>query len=90
MMQIHINRPRIDKKRLSHGKCPDCKRHVFFMWFYQEWYGWDITCLRCGRSFGDGEWLPLTFSRTARQDSIGSAKRRWRQNENKNSDNKIC
>jgi len=68
----------IEIKTLSCGMCPDCGRYTRFAHFHMTWQGWDSTCLRCGRRWGDGEWLPLDFSRYARRDSIDSAKRRWK------------
>lgn len=75
---IHINFTKTHRMELSRGTCLDCKKYTYFLQFFQEWYGWDSTCLRCGRNWQDGEWMPLGFSRTARQDNIDGAKRRFR------------
>lgn len=75
---IHICRPHVGSKSITADHCPDCKRHTRFMGFHQEWYGWDETCLRCGRRWQDGEWLPLEFARGIRAHNIKSAKARWR------------
>lgn len=78
MSYIHINCPEVTRRAIVAGNCLDCKRRSRFASFFQDWYGWRSTCLRCGRSWDDGEWLPLDFVRGARAKSIESAKRRWR------------
>lgn len=75
---VHIHFTRTHDMGIRRGQCPDCNRFSFFLWFYQNWYGPDETCLRCGRRWEDGEWCSLPFCRTARQDSIDAAKARWR------------
>jgi hypothetical protein len=74
---VHINWFRADAKSLTADKCPDCKQATIFVGFFQEWYGWTETCIRCGRRFADGEWLELEFSREARRDNIKSAIETW-------------
>jgi ribosomal protein L37AE/L43A len=78
-MLVHINRPRIDKADKHRSMCPDCKKRTTKIGFFQEWYGWTVTCLGCGRKWQDGEWMPLGFYRTARQDNIDRAKKRWKE-----------
>ena len=29
---------------------------------FQEWYGWDVACLHCGESWGDGERIERPFA----------------------------
>jgi len=58
--------------------CPDCGRRTFMAGTWEAWYGWTTTCLRCGRTWNDGEWCSLPFSRTARAKSIDAARRAWR------------
>lgn len=70
--------PTLDRQWIKRGNCPDCGRKSFFICFAYEWYGVDSTCLRCGRHWSDGEWMPLEFSRFARRDSIEQAKKAWR------------
>lgn len=65
---------------ITAGDCPDCGRRTRFVSFHYEWYGTDSTCLRCGRRWSDGEWMPLPFARFARRDSIEAAKAEWRRN----------
>lgn len=78
MSYIHINRARYGAKSITRSHCPDCKTVTRFMGFHQEWYGWEETCLRCGRRFADCEWLPLEFRRGVRADNIKQAKHTWR------------
>lgn len=77
-MTLHINFARVDDKAVHACVCPDCKKRTRMLGFFQDWYGWDCTCLRCGRGFSDGEWMPLPFMRGARPKSIAAAKARWR------------
>jgi len=46
--------------------------------FFTPWYGWHSTCIRCGRRWCDGEWMPLPFMRGARKQSVDEAKKAWR------------
>lgn len=78
---IHIHAPQPTEKNIFSGVCHDCKRRSWFVGFFTPWYGWDVTCLRCGREWQDGEWMPLPFARGARQKNITSAKRRYRKAE---------
>ena len=75
---IHIHAPRATAKSVMVGNCPDCKKRTRFLGWFTPWYGWDSTCIKCGRSWQDGEWCPLEFERQSRQKSIASAKRIWR------------
>ena len=77
-MNVHIHAPKPIKKNIHTGHCPDCKRHSWFIGLFYEWYGPSITCLRCGRRWESGEWLPLDFVRGSRQKSIEAAKRAFR------------
>jgi hypothetical protein len=77
-MGIHIHAPKATAKTIHWRVCPDCKRNSPMAGFFTPWYGWDLTCLRCGRSWMDGEWMPLDFTRGARAKNIGKAKKRWR------------
>jgi len=76
--QIHISFTKTHMREIIWGVCPDCGQRTAFACFFQEWYGWDKTCMRCGRRWSDGEWMPLPFCRTAREDSKQSARRRWK------------
>ena len=66
-------------KRIIAGVCPDCGKRTRFLTWYYEWYGPTQVCLRCGRVWQDGEWMPLPSTRGARAQSIAKAKARWRQ-----------
>jgi len=78
-MGSHISLTRMDDMKITRDYCPDCKKRSYFFNFYQEWYGWHSTCLRCGRQYADGEWIHLEFSRFARKQNIESARRCWRE-----------
>lgn len=77
MSVIHIYAPQPDIRKITAGTCPDCKRRTRFIAFHVEWYGWDSTCLRCGRRWQNGEWMHLDFVRGSRQKSVQRAKARW-------------
>jgi hypothetical protein len=75
---IHINFVKTHSRFIRRQICPDCKKMSYFVGFYQEWYGVDETCMRCGREWSDKEWIPLEFSRFARKNNIVSARKRWK------------
>lgn len=78
MTYVHIHAPKATAKRLVKSVCPDCGKQTRFVEFFTPWYGWDTTCLRCGRQWKDGEWMRLEFYRFARQDNIKMARGYWR------------
>lgn len=78
MSGIHLHAPAATAKEAEATTCPDCKKRTRILAFFTPWYGWHSTCLRCGREWGDGEWLALPFARGARQRNIEQAKRQWR------------
>jgi len=75
---IYINWVRYSTKALSRHYCSNCKKNRFFVAFYQEWYGWDSTCLKCGDSWADGERRERPFMRGWRAKAIEAAKSRYR------------
>ena len=77
-MPSHILFTKTHYRQINRRACLDCGRLSYFACFFQEWYGWDITCMRCGRRWSDGEWMSLPFCRTAREDSRNAARRRWK------------
>lgn len=78
MSALHIHAPQPSMRRILAAKCLDCKKRSRFVAFFTEWYGWDQTCLRCGRRWSDGYWMPLEFYRFARRNNINAAKKQWR------------
>lgn len=70
--------PTLTSQSIRAGDCPDYGKRTRFINFHYEWYGTDSTCLRCGRTWSDGERMPLPFERGARRKSIERAKRLWR------------
>ena len=77
-MNVHIYAPPAISRFIRSGVCPDCKKRTRFIGWCYEWHGASSTCLRCGREWQDGEWMPLPFMRGARERNIAKAKRRWR------------
>ena len=76
--RIHICAPNAFERFVRTGICPDCKQWSRFIGLHYEWYGTDQTCLKCGRRWSDGEWMPLDFVRQSRQKSIAAAKHIFR------------
>lgn len=73
-MNIHIHRAPFLAARTKRMHCLTCaKRRTFFGWF-QEWYGWHVTCLGCGDQWEDGEMLERPFMRGWRAKNIETAK----------------
>lgn len=75
---VHLHCPAVTAKDLQSTTCPDCGKRTRMISFFTPWYGWDVTCMRCGREWADGEWQPLPFVRGARQKNIDAAKAKWR------------
>ncbi len=75
---LHIYAPKATAKFVKSGTCPDCHKRTRFLTFFTPWHGDDSTCLRCGRMWMDGEWMPLDFARGVREKSIEAAKKRFR------------
>ena len=78
MTTVHINAPNAIDRDIITAICPDCLKRTKMICTYYAWYGGSATCIRCGRNWEDGEWIPFEFYRYARRDSIAAAKRRYR------------
>ena len=77
--EIHICAPNPEGFGLrSIDKCPDCAKHTRMIYTDYEWYGREQTCLRCGRHWSGGEWMPLCFEPQSRRKSIEAAKKHYR------------
>lgn len=76
--EIHVHAPQSSVKGSHRTVCIDCGKKTVMLGFFTEWYGWDTTCIKCGRNWIDGEWMALDFVRQSRQISIAAAKKRWR------------
>lgn len=70
--------PTIVARRIVRGHCPNCNRRTFFAGWFQVWYGWHETCLKCGDRWQDGEALQRPFMPRWRQESIEGARKAWR------------
>lgn len=75
---VRVCAPWPTDRKLARIDCPTCKRRTFAVGWFAEWYGWDLTCLRCGEQWAEGEMLPRPFLRGWRKKSIEAAKARWR------------
>lgn len=78
---LHVNHVRYSEARLAREHCPNCKKRTFFVSFFQDYYGWDSTCLRCGDSWQGSEMRERPFERGWRERRVKEAKdayRKWR------------
>ena len=75
---VHINWTNYSKVRLARMDCPTCERRTFGVHAFQEWYGWDSTCLGCGDSWQDGEMLERPFRPRWREESKAAARELYR------------
>lgn len=78
ILTVHIHAPSPTSRFARKHVCPDCKKESLFIGVHYEWYGSTQTCLRCGRKWCDGEWMPLGFYRHARRDNKRAAKAAYR------------
>lgn len=78
MTYVHIHAPKATAKSILRCVCHDCKKNTRLLQFFTPWYGWESTCIRCGRRWSDGEWMPLDFYRGVRKHNIEMAKAYWR------------
>lgn len=70
---IHILWSRVDRWSLSKMPCPTCKKKRYFWSWFQDWYGWESTCLKCGDRWQDGERCERPFRPRWRKESVKSA-----------------
>ena len=77
-MTVHLCAPKPQNRFTSKTTCPSCNRPTLMIGISYEYYGVDVTCIRCGRNWKGGEWMPLDFFRHARRDNIRRAKRAYR------------
>lgn len=52
---IVVCTPTYTDMRLIVRLCPTCGRQRRMLAKFQDWYGWDSTCLTCGDEWADGE-----------------------------------
>ncbi len=78
MPKVHIYAPPVTRRFVLAKTCPDCGKRTRMLGWAYEWHGATVVCLRCGREWQDGEWMPLPFMRGARAHNIAEAKDRWR------------
>lgn len=75
---VHIHAPQATQKSAHATTCPDCEKRTRMLCFFTPYYGWDSTCILCGREWQDSMWCPLDFVRGIRQKNIERAKARFR------------
>jgi len=70
--------PTITRVKKWRRLCPSCTFRATMLGWFQEWYGWNVTCLHCGENWQDGEWSERPFAPGWRQHNIESARRVWK------------
>lgn len=82
-MAIHICWTRVDEIKKWRRRCPSCTFYTTHLGWFQERYGWNVTCLNCGEAWQDGERCPRPFAPGWRQQNIASAKQIWKEHRHK-------
>ena len=78
MNSIHIYAPPINKKFILRNYCPTCDCRTYKVGFFRGWIGVNLTCLKCGEEWADGERLERPFMPRWREKNIQHAKERYR------------
>lgn len=78
MSTVHIHAPRPCKRMVQWYVCQDCKKQSPFAILVYDWYGPEMTCMRCGRHYNEDGWCALDFIRNSRQISKESARKAWK------------
>ena len=79
VVRLHVCAPRPTERKCFHVQCPTCNRRTYMLGWFYEWYGWTVTCLKCGEMWTGEEMHSRPFARGWRQHNIESAKKHWRQ-----------
>ena len=74
----HLHAPEATEGEIARSYCPTCAKSRFMARWFTPWYGWDMTCLKCGESWQDGERCERPFMPKWRQKSVAGALARWR------------
>ena len=77
---------RVKSMDVVRERCPTCSSpsvpyYRAMVQSHEKWYGFSLTCLRCGESWEDGEMRPRPFAPRWREHRVASTKarlRRWR------------
>jgi hypothetical protein len=78
MEELHVKFTKPGEVRIERKFCPTCGKRRFFVGWFEDWYGWYFTCLRCGERFADGEMMERPFTPKWRQHNIESIKKFYR------------
>jgi hypothetical protein len=78
MGHVHINVPRVEEIKIKRCDCPTCAKPRFMVCYFEEWYGWSHTCLKCGESWCSGEMRPRPFCRGWRKEAVRHIKEFYR------------
>lgn len=81
MNNLHVCFSRIDDSKVMILNCWNCKKRRKMWGWFQEWYGWYVTCLGCGEQWADGEHIPRPFIPGWRKKNIEIAKKKMKERE---------
>ena len=76
---LYVDWTRYTKTKMPVAYCPTCKRRRRFLAQFQDYYGWQSTCLSCGDQWQDSERLERPFYPRWRQKNIAKAKQQWKE-----------
>ena len=76
--KVYVCAPDPDAFELKKIGCGNCNKRSWFVCVHYEWYGWNVTCLRCGDTWEDGEMLPRPWMPQWREKSIANAENQYR------------
>ena len=75
---VHVHAPQPDDFRIRRHFCPTCNRRTYMLWRHTPWYGVDVTCLRCGEEWQDGQRAERPFAPRWRERNKAAARKLYR------------
>jgi len=74
----HIRLAPTHRRGKYRRKCPTCEVRTTFYSFFETWYGWTSTCIRCGDEWNrDGRRVSRSRVVGWRERNIAAARERW-------------
>lgn len=78
MVGLHIKFTKPIEVQIEREYCPTCEKQRFFIAWFEDWYGWYFTCLKCGEKWFNSEMMERPFAPKWRQHNIEAAKKLYR------------
>jgi hypothetical protein len=75
---VHVHAPQPDACLIIRNNCTTCKRRSFMVLRDTLWYGCNITCLRCGEQWHNGERAERPFAPRWREKNKEHARAMYR------------